>query len=443
MSDVAGSPSRTGITLRFARRLVDGGMKTVTMAEALKHAWSNQSLVSRMCLKTAALQSSTHPVGRVVDAAIVAFLLCSALSITGAQAAILVALVAWLYERVRATDDRRLHLPLLWPIAAFYLASVLASVTAVDPLDSFLELRSVFEPAFFFLLVNHVSGEERATTLSYVLITAATVMAVYGLTQSFAEGPAFRVHGTMSIYMTFAGILMLIALVVLAQLLFIPHSRLFYGLLGSLALLTAALVMTHTRGAWIGLAAGVTLILGFRQKRFLLALPVVAVVIFLASPEAVRARIRSIVDPQDVTARERLYMWGSGLQILHDRPWTGVGIRGVKSVYPAYKHPNAVRDQRGHLHNNFIQIASERGFIGATCWLWIWVAFYRDAWSAVRRLSPGTPRAMALVIGSLAGITGFHVAGLFEYTFGDSEVIMLVYFLMALPYIVTNVDREA
>ncbi len=381
--------------------------------------------------------------GRVVDAAIVAFLLCSVLSITGAQAAILVALAAWLYERLRATDDRRLHWPLLWPMAAFYLASILASVTAVEPLHSFKDLRSVFEPAFFFLLVNHISGEERATTLSYVLIAAATVMAVYGLTQSLAQGPAFRVHGTMSIYMTFAGILMLIALVVLAHLLFIPRSRLSYGFLGSLVLLTAALVMTHTRGAWIGLAAGVTLIVGFRQKRLLLALPVVAVVIFLASPEAVRTRIRSIVDPQDVTARERLYMWSSGLHILHDRPLTGVGIRGVKIVYQAYKHPDAVRDQRGHLHNNLIQIAAERGLIGAACWLWIWVAFYRDAWGTVRGLTPGTPRAMALGVGSLAGITGFHVAGLFEYTFGDSEVIMLVYFLMALPYIVMGVNRKA
>ena len=147
------------------------------MAESLRQAWWNQRLVRRMCLKTAALQSSAQPMGRVVDAAIVAFLLCSVLSITGAQAAILVALAAWFYERVRATDDRRLHLPLLWPMAAFYLASVLASITAVDPLHSFKDLRGVFEPAFFFLLVNHLSGEERATTLSYVLIAAASVMA--------------------------------------------------------------------------------------------------------------------------------------------------------------------------------------------------------------------------------------------------------------------------
>jgi O-antigen ligase len=208
-------------------------------------------------------------------------------------------------------------------------------------------------------------------------------------------------------------------------------------------LLIAALVMTHTRGAWIGFAAGGTLILGCRQKRLLLALPVAAVAIFVAAPEAVRVRIRSIIDPQDVTARERLYMWGSGVQIVRDYPWTGVGINGVKGVYQAYKHPNAVRDQRAHLHNNLFQIAAERGLIGMACWLWIWVAFYRQAWIIFRGLKPGTPRVSALVVGSLASITGFHVAGLFEFTFGDSEVIMLVYFLMALPYMVGGVDRKA
>jgi hypothetical protein len=33
---------------------------------------------------------------------------------------------------------------------------------------------------------------------------------------------------------------------------------------------------------------------------------------------------------------------------------------------------------------------------------------------------------------------GFLVAGLFEYTFGDSEVVMVVYALMALPFVVAR-----
>jgi O-antigen ligase len=413
------------------------------MAGSPRPELSPVSLMRRIQLETVALHASAPILDRIIDVAIGAFLICSVVSITGAQAAILIAQAAWLAKLVRTPRNQALHLPLLLPIAAFYLASALASVTAADPWLSFKDLRNVFEPAFFFLLVNHINGEERATTFSSILIVATTLTAVYGLTQSVAEGPAFRVHGTMSIYMTFAGILMLSALVVLAQLLFLPRRWWSWGLACSLVLLTAALVMTQTRGAWIGLAAGGGLILGFRQKRLLLALPVVAVMIFLASPGAVRARIRSIIDPQDITARERLFMWGSGIQIVRDHPWTGVGINGVKGVYPAYKHPNAVRDQRPHLHSNLFQIAAERGLIGVACWLWIWVAFYHQAWTIFRGLGPGPPQASALVVGSLAGITGFHVAGLFEFTFGDSEVITLVYFLMALPYVVREVDRKA
>ena len=376
------------------------------MADSLRREWSNANPLSRLHLWIAA-----------------------------AQAAILVALAAWLGKLVRGLDHRPLRLPLFVPMAAFLLASVLASATAVDPYRSFIDLRGTFEPAFFFVLVNHIAGEKRAITLSQVLIAAGTLMAVSGLAQSIAYGPEFRVKGTMSIYMTFAGVLVLIALLALAQLLFTPPSWVSYGLALSVVLLTASLVMTQTRGAWIGLAAGVALMLGFRQKRLLLTLPVAALMIFLVSPEAVRERIRSIIDPQDLTARERLYMWSSGAQIFRDHPWTGVGIHGVKRVYTTYKHPNALRDQRGHLHNNFIQIAAERGLIGLGCWLWIWGAFYWQAGQIYRALRPGARQARALVVASLASVTGFLVAGIFEYNFGDSEVIMLIYFLMALPYV--------
>jgi O-antigen ligase len=394
------------------------------------------NLIRRIYSFSAALHSSARPLDRLIDGAIIAFLISSVVSITAAQAAILIALTAWLYKLVGTVGNRPLYLPLLLPMAAFFLASVLASVTAVDPYRSFTDLRNVFEPMLFFLLVNHLADEEQATRLVRVLIAVGTLMAVYGLTQSLAKGSDFRIHGTMSIYMTFAGILVLIALMALAQLLFTPNRRTSYGLTVALLLLIASLVMTHTRGAWMGLAAGGTLILGFRQKRFLLALPVLAAVIFLASPEAVQQRIRSISDPQDPTARDRLYMWSSGAQIIRDHPWTGVGIGGVKRVYTAYKHPQSLREQRTHLHSNLMQVAAERGLIGLGCWLWIWVAFYGQAWRIYCGLAPPARQARGLVVGSLASVTGFHVAGLTEYTFGDSEVIMLVYFLMALPYVV-------
>ena len=57
------------------------------------------------------------------------------------------------------------------------------------------------------------------------------------------------------------------------------------------------------------------------------------------------------------------------------------------------------------------------------------------SWSMYRRLRPSID-ARALVVRSMASVLGFHVAGLFEHTFGDAEVISLVLFLMALPFVV-------
>jgi O-antigen ligase len=374
--------------------------------------------------------------GQVIDGAVLAFIVFSTVSITAAQGAILLALSAWAVTLVWSQERRRLYLPLIVPMAAFFLASVLATLTAVDPYRSLRELRNVFQPAFFFLLVNHLAGEKRALRLTQILILTGCVMALYGLSQSLVQGEAFRIRGTMSIWMTFAGIMMVLATLSLAHLLFTPSRRSSSWLIPALLLLVAALVMTQTRGAWLGFAAGAALVLVCRKRLFLLLLPVLALTIFVAAPHVVKERIRSIADPHDVTARERLYMWGSGLQMIRDRPWTGVGLNGVKGVYPAYRDPRATGARWGHLHNNLIQVAVERGLIGLACWLWMWAAFYSAAWRTHRTLEDGSGAAKALVIGALAAVTAFHVEGLFEYTFGDSEVITLVYFLMALPYIV-------
>jgi O-antigen ligase len=410
------------------------------MADGLKRELSRVGLMGQLPLSADGFQTATSPLDRVIDGAILTFLVSSVVSITVAQGAILLALAAWVGTLGRSKVRRQLSLPLLLPIGTFILASVLASLTAVDPFRSLQDLRNIFVPAFFFLLVNHVRGAEQGRALGQVLIVAGTIMAVYGLGQSVVHGSAFRIDGTMSIYMTFAGLLMLIAILALALLLLTSQQHPSYWLILCLLLLTAALVMTQTRGAWLGLAAGVTVILGLWRRAFVLVLPIAALAIFLLAPSAVKDRMRSLTDPQDVTALERLYMWGSGLQIIRDYPITGVGMHGVSQVYPSYKDERALRERRGHLHNNVLQVTAERGLLGLACWLWIWAAFYRYAWHTYRGLEPGAGTAKALVVGSLAGVTAFQVTGLTEYTFGDSEVMMVLYFLMALLFVARRPD---
>jgi uncharacterized protein (DUF2237 family) len=62
------------------------------------------------------------------------------------------------------------------------------------------------------------------------------------------------------------------------------------------------------------------------------------------------------------------------------------------------------------------------------------VAFYARAGALLRRLPAGREAERDLVVGCLAAVTGFLVAGLAEYNFGDSEVVMVLWALMALPF---------
>jgi hypothetical protein len=143
------------------------------------------------------------------------------------------------------------------PFGAFLLASTLVTLLAVEPFASLVELRNVFEALLFYLIVNQVTTEERATTLIWVLIATSTLMALYSLSLSLTHEMGFRARGTMSSYMTFAGLLMLVDLMTVAQLLFWTHIRELVWGLPALLSITAALLMTQTRSAWCGLVQAV------------------------------------------------------------------------------------------------------------------------------------------------------------------------------------------
>src|SRR4030095_7306482 len=125
---------------------------------------------------------------RVIVVALFVYVVCSVISISAMQTAYIFSLVAWPLRLALQGTPRQLCLPLLMPVSAFVLASILATILAVEPLASLIELRNVFEALVFYLIVNQVTTEERATTLVRVLMVTTTIMALYGLSQSFTYG---------------------------------------------------------------------------------------------------------------------------------------------------------------------------------------------------------------------------------------------------------------
>ncbi len=100
----------------------------------------------------------------------------------------------------------------------------------------------------------------------------------------------------------------------------------------------------------------------------------------------------------------------------------------VQPLYAEYRGPDAINKVNPHLHNNFLQIAAERGLPALAIWIWFIVALIRDLW---RRFKSGEERFLAAA--GLASVAALLTGGLFEYNFGDSEVLMLFLIVSTLP----------
>ena len=212
----------------------------------------------------------------------------------------------------------------------------------------------------------------------------------------------------------------------LAKLLLRPGKRLPW-LLPPAVLGTLALLLSLTRNAWIGLAAGLLLLAAVWKRWLLLAYPALALLVWLALPRAVLDRAFSAVDPRQHSNYDRLCMAISGTQMIQDYPLTGVGLGMVPRLYPLYRLDDAPRWKVPHLHNNFLQIAAERGLPAMAAYFWLLVAFFATTWRALPRLC-GVRRAA--VASSLVTILGITVAGMFEYNFWSAPVQYLTLVIM-------------
>ena len=195
----------------------------------------------------------------------------------------------------------------------------------------------------------------------------------------------------------------------------------------TLALLMApvgglALLLSRTRSAWIGVIAGLAMLAWLKRPRLLLFLPAALAVVLLLSPRAIIDRITVT----DASSWDRYYMWQAGLDMIMDKPIFGQGTGMILEVYPKFRWEGAPNPNAPHLHNNFIQVAAERGLPCLVFLGWILFLLAREAWR-VREVSRHGPLVLAALATTLA-------SGMFEYTLGDSEIFMLILLLSALPF---------
>jgi len=377
------------------------------------------------------LTAGDPPSDRLEYGALLALLgFAAALQLSIAVADILLVLCLLLWSASMLKRHERPGVPgLFWPLLAYAALTLVSSAFSIDPRTSLVDSRQLVL-LLIIPAVYRLAEGKRALRVADVIITVGGISAIAGIVQYGIfdfDSLGRRPQGAMGHYMTYSGLLMLVIVTGAARLLFRKSDRIWTALV--MPALLVALALTLTRSAWVGTFVGLAVLFSLRDFRMLAVLPIVAALFVALAPASVTDRVYSMFDVNDPSNRDRVAMVHSGVRMVKDRPLTGVGPNMVPRVYAQYRDPMAVNPTTSHLHNVPLQIAAERGLPALAAWIWFLAVAIRDLW---RRFRASVMPSLAAA--ALAALAAMLAAGFFEYNFGDSEFLMLLLVLIALPF---------
>jgi O-antigen ligase len=177
---------------------------------------------------------------------------------------------------------------------------------------------------------------------------------------------------------------------------FAPQSkgrmRVFYAI--TAAFCAFCILLTWSRGAWLGLAFEMLLFLIFHTRKSRIAtlwLPPLLLLSLPIMPTNFRGRLFSIGDLGESSIRYRLQTWQGTWKMLTAHPvGIGVGERAWRAIYPHF----AVSGTKTvmHAHNLFLQIATELGFVGLVVFL---LLIGGSVWRGIQAKNTATVLALA------------------------------------------------
>jgi O-antigen ligase len=302
------------------------------------------------------------------------------------------------------------------------------------------------------------------------LLPGTTALDQLGIS-GWSRGRDWRATGFFGHWVTYAEVLQLIASLALGLFLALPRKRTWWGALLLLALagFGFALALTVTRASWVGFLISAILMLALSASRRTLvivgacAIPVVLGGLFLLQQK----RNVSFFDRSDGSTSWRQTVWREGFDLLVTKPRhivVGVGMDSIKGHWRQWGLFDNGRLPMGHMHSNLLQIALERGVPALIVWLLLLGLYARMLGRLLRRIvihHSGPPKAegtqnkygnrigwidrgvgierwmdRGILLGALGGLAGFFASGLVHYNWGDSEVVMVLYFIMGLSLVI-------
>ncbi|MHB1357184.1 MAG: O-antigen ligase family protein [Anaerolineae bacterium] len=375
---------------------------------------------------------------------------------------------------LRLTSSRREHLiggRLTISLGCFLFTLLLALLPAVNLTEALKELAKWIEFLLILLFMTNERGVIKLDLLLSAILVAGTLQGFLGIFQFLSgSGPiafAFlgryiRSYGTFGQPNPFGGYMGLL-LPLAYTTVFMRWRQALPGRRGSLlcksvvwwlALLASgvmltALLMSGSRGALLGLIAGILAVLLITGKRIwpllaLLAVGIMAIgpTLITFVPSAYLSRVTDIfqlsiltnlsaieITDSNFALVERAAHWLAAWRMFSLHPWLGVGLGQYATIYSLVAIPRWA-DPLGHAHNYLLNILAEGGLVAITGYL---VFMFTALVGSVRVALSKLPWRRSLGLAAIGMWAALFVHNLFDnlYVHGMYLLVAIVFGIIA------------
>ncbi len=194
-----------------------------------------------------------------------------------------------------------------------------------------------------------------------------------------------------------------------------------------------ALLMTFSRGGWIGLAIGLLIVMHYNAGLITRNMSKVLIGVLLAIPVAglliipLGSRLTSRVQTDDDgSAYSRIPLAETAIKIILNNPIMGVGLGNYKKVVPDYDSSAFVdveTDLPLAVHNLLLNLTAETGLPGGLLFILLLLSVY---WQARRNARQPDTTMAAFAQGSLGGLAALFMYAMIEdVSLGSNRYLML------------------
>jgi len=355
-------------------------------------------------------------------------------AVTTIQIVTLIALSAFLIEKCLTGTWEWIRTPLDKPILALLILCLISAFFSMHHQTSLWAMIMLINyVVIFYLVVHTVRTRSQLRQLVYLIIGVATFLAVFGLFKRFGTNPfpwwdygdikyipdalssTFGNRNHLAGYMEMA-IPLILGLFLLGyrtgKVLILSYITL---------LLLAALILSLSRGGWIGTLIGLSFMAValltsryFQRKNFLIVLisGLLALTLIVLATTPVIERIRTFEQKADIPhVRSRVIRWGGVVDMIQNHPLIGAGPGTFATIFTQHQPPGS-SPRSFYAHNDYLHFISEVGISLIAIMIWMIVALYRKGFSKLKNPSR---LVRGVAVGALSGITAILIHSISDF----------------------------